>query len=99
MDDQGKNLILATVLSFLVILAWYTLFPPPVDQTVEETPATVTTTEGATTPPATAGADAPATTATGAADTATASALAAAPRLPIDTPRLAGSLSLRGVCV
>ena len=96
MDDQGKNLILATVLSFLVILAWYTLFPPPVDQTVEETPATVTTTEGATTPPATAGADAPATTATGAADTATASALAAAPRLPIDTPRLAGSLSLLG---
>ena len=29
MDDQNKNLILATVLSFLVILGWYTFFPPP----------------------------------------------------------------------
>ena len=28
MDDQNKNLILATVLSFLVILIWFTLFPP-----------------------------------------------------------------------
>ena len=30
MDDQNnKNLILATVLSFLVILVWFVLFPPP----------------------------------------------------------------------
>ena len=29
MDDQNKNLILATALSFLVILIWFALFPPP----------------------------------------------------------------------
>ena len=29
MDDQNKNLILATALSFLVILIWFVLFPPP----------------------------------------------------------------------
>lgn len=29
MDDQNKNLILATALSFLVILVWFVLFPPP----------------------------------------------------------------------
>ena len=28
MDDQNKNLILATALSFLVILVWFLLFPP-----------------------------------------------------------------------
>ncbi len=28
MDDQNKNLILATALSALVILAWVILFPP-----------------------------------------------------------------------
>ena len=28
MDDQSRNLILATALSFLVILAWFFLFPP-----------------------------------------------------------------------
>ena len=35
MDDQNKNLILATALSFLVILVWFVLFPPP-----EPTPTT-----------------------------------------------------------
>lgn len=29
MDDQNRNLILASALSFLVILVWYLLFPPP----------------------------------------------------------------------
>ncbi|MDB4122429.1 membrane protein insertase YidC, partial [Octadecabacter sp.] len=29
MDDQNKNLILATALSFIVILVWFVLFPPP----------------------------------------------------------------------
>ena len=28
MDEQNKNLIFATVLSFLVILVWFWLFPP-----------------------------------------------------------------------
>ena len=29
MDDQNKNLILATVLSLIVIVVWLTVFPPP----------------------------------------------------------------------
>ena len=29
MNDQNKNLILATVLSFVVIVVWFLLFPPP----------------------------------------------------------------------
>lgn len=29
MDNQNKNLILATALSFLVVLGWFILFPPP----------------------------------------------------------------------
>ena len=42
MDDQNKNLILATALSFVVILIWFVLFPPPepdtpVDGTVQTT--------------------------------------------------------------
>ena len=54
MDDQNKNLILATVLSFLVILLWYTLFPPPETQPVPETPAQ-SQTAGETAPAATGG--------------------------------------------
>ncbi|MCE8472617.1 hypothetical protein LZ189_26860, partial [Rhodovulum sulfidophilum] len=53
MDDQNKNLILATALSFLVILGWFLLFPPEQQAPVEEQDA-VTTTEqtgsGATAP-------------------------------------------------
>ena len=29
MDDQNKNLILASVLSMLVLIVWFVLFPPP----------------------------------------------------------------------
>jgi len=28
MDDQNRNLLLATALSFLVIVIWFLLFPP-----------------------------------------------------------------------
>ena len=30
MDDQNKNLLLATALSFLVLIGWMLLFPPEV---------------------------------------------------------------------
>jgi YidC/Oxa1 family membrane protein insertase len=94
MDDQSKNLILATVLSFLVIVVWYALFPPPepvpppaepAAQTAAPAPGADVTAEGA--PPAAAGA-APGDAATVAA--------AAAPRIRIDTPKVAGSISLLG---
>jgi len=93
MDDQNKNLILATVLSFLVILIWYTLFPPP-EPTVEPElpPAASQTAEPGVSVPATAG-TAPAAAP---ADPGTASESAEAPRLEIDTPRLKGSVSLLG---
>ncbi len=91
MDDQNqnKNLILAVALSFLVILAWFVLFPPP-EPVADLTTPTVEEMAGAETPPAAAGAG-PADTATG-----DAAALAEAPRLRIETPRFAGSISLRG---
>ncbi len=92
MDDQNKNLILATVLSFLVILGWFMggplLFP---QWFPTEEPASATA-------PA-----APDALAVPAAEEATASAgqdaealPASAPRLTIDTPKLSGSISMLG---
>ena len=86
MDDQNKNLILATALSFLVILVWFVMFPPPeavVDTTL---PAAAVATDGTTPPAADSTAGAP----------AAAEPLPQAPRLTIDTPRLAGSISMLG---
>ena len=87
MDDQNKNLILATALSFLVILAWFFFFPPPEPEAPPQ-PAAVTATDApAVAPPA-------ATDATGAAQTA--EAAPEAPRVAIDTPRIEGSITLLG---
>ena len=91
MDDQNKNLILATALSFIVILVWFLLFPPPeAEPTDPNAPAVTetTTTDGVANTP---------TAATGAAEVQDAEAETAdAPRIEIDTPRLAGSVSLLG---
>lgn len=97
MDDQNKNLILATVLSFLVILVWVTLFPP-------QQPAPDANAPAATSQAAAPAGDAAAPAAVGtaaapapeAASAAIAAELAAAPRVTIDTPRLSGSISLFG---
>jgi YidC/Oxa1 family membrane protein insertase len=93
MDDQNKNLILATALSFIVILVWFVLFPPP---EADPTATTDQSTLSDTTAPiaATPSAVAEATTAN-AAETREA-ALAEAPRVPIKTPRLEGTISLLG---
>jgi len=81
MDDQNKNLILATVLSFLVILGWFWFFPPP--EPMPEVPvATEQTAPPAVSQPV-AGAE-------------TIAAVPQAPRLNVDTPRLQGSISLKG---
>ena len=93
MDDQNKNLILATVLSFVVILLWYTVFAPPApvvppvatDATSQTAPVAATPTVAAAVPDAGVAATAAATT-----------ELAAAPRIAIATPRLSGSISLLG---
>ncbi len=90
MDDQNKNLILATALSFLVILVWFLLFPPEQPEVTEtttqtgvSTPATDQTTgaELAVAPPAASEAEA-----TTSAPTDTAAAVAQVERLPIETP-------------
>jgi len=84
MEDQNKNLILATVLSFIVILVWFVLFPPPEpvaapEQTVATAPVVATPVPG-----------------TPATDTSAAATVATAPRIAIDTPELKGSISLAG---
>jgi len=91
MDDQNKNLILATALSFAVILVWFLLFPPPEPQQAT-TPGTAATAPVAETaaPSAAAG------EATAAADAGDATDTTEAPRLPIDTARLGGTISLTG---
>ncbi|WP_171181658.1 membrane protein insertase YidC [Ruegeria sp. HKCCA4633] len=93
MDDQNKNLILATALSFLVILVWFVLFPPP-EPTPAPEQAEIANVEGNDV-------QTPSAAETGTVGEATAAATEAepeaqAPRISIDTPRLTGSLSLAG---
>ena len=82
MDDQNKNLILATALSFLVILGWFWFFPPP--EPVAEQPTAVAEQTG-TVP------SAPATPAEQIVE-----ATPEAARVTIDTPKLQGSISMLG---
>ena len=84
MDDQNKNLLLATGLSFAVMLVWFAIAPPlSPPPTVEE----VTDTS-------------PVAGTSGGSDVSTnilssnAKAVADADRIKINTPRLEGSLSL-----
>ena len=90
MDDQNKNLIIATVLSSVVILIWMVFFPPtpPVEETLPPAQAGDTSVpDVASTPSTTPGARAPVEEAT---------PVAEAPRLPLDTDRIEGSISLTG---
>jgi YidC/Oxa1 family membrane protein insertase len=81
MDEQNRNLLLATVLSFLVILTWFILFPP-------ETPVT--------TDPVTEAVEATTPAVDGDGTVLAADPAPEAPRVSIETPRLSGSLSLQG---
>ena len=99
MDDQNRNLILATALSFLVILVWFVLFPPPEPDLTDPNAVTVAEPAGdasgnaiAVLPPAATGDPAVLLDA----EAATEVALSEAARLPIDTPELEGSISLIG---
>jgi len=94
MDDQNKNLILATALSFLVILIWFALFPPPETEPITQTPDAVETS-----PTATSDATIPTTAApaqTTPAQTTLEASSQDAPRVAIQSPRLVGSISLAG---
>ncbi len=90
MDDQNKNLILATVLSMVVIVVWYAFFAPaaPVVDPTAQVPAVSQTAAAPTVAEITATTPTPVDTA--------AAELAKAPRIAIDTPRLTGSISLLG---
>ncbi|WP_135449478.1 membrane protein insertase YidC [Tabrizicola caldifontis] len=90
-EQNNKNLILAMVLSAAVMLVWFVLFPPP-EPPVSPQPASdaVTTAEPAVNAPS-ATADAGADTGAGASEP-----VPEALRVPLDTPKLAGSVSLRG---
>ncbi|MDR9484834.1 MAG: membrane protein insertase YidC [Sediminimonas sp.] len=96
MDDQNKNLILATALSFAVILIWFVLFPPP-EPTPTDPNAPVESVQGEDpaeqAPAGTPSAPADKPAATGAQEVATAQD---APRIEINTPRVSGSISLIG---
>lgn len=93
MEDNNRNLILATVLSFLVILVWYTVFAPePVsdqpsgqpltEQGVGDQPLATPGTEAATTAPADLAAEPDAAEPAG--------------RVAIQSSALSGSISLAG---
>ncbi|WP_292289721.1 membrane protein insertase YidC [Marivita sp.] len=93
MDDQNKNLLIATALSFAVILGWFVLFPPPdpaLDPETDLPPASESATPNVATTPEAAPADSAAATQAGPTE------VADAPRVPIQTDRLQGSISLAG---
>lgn len=89
MENQNKNLILATVLSFLVITAWMILFPPAEPEVVPQATAPIAGTPADATTPGSGD-----LTAAPVNDRAT--ALSETVRIPIDTPNLTGSISLIG---
>lgn len=99
MDNQNKNLILATALSFLVILVWFLLFPPPeaTNDSVlssDQTNAVVDEQGDIALAPTSSDPASDASTS----DTATNLQIEEddAPRIAIDTPTLEGSISLKG---
>jgi len=87
MDNQNRNLILATVLSALVIVVWTVFFPPatPTEPDTASAPETATSVAPSAAAPA-----APSTAAL------TVEPAPEAPRIAIDTPDLTGSISLMG---
>ena len=89
MDDQNKNLILATVLSFFVILGWFFVGPMlfPAWFPTETATAPLTALPAEPTPQAPEA---------GAATALEATPQAEAPRLTLDTPKLFGSISTLG---
>jgi len=94
MEDQNKNLILATVLSVLVILVWFLLFPPPDTVTDQNTPDH--TAQTVPTADASSGAEPDTETAIAEPLPVEQTKVATAARVAIETPRLSGSISLEG---
>ena len=87
MDDQNKNLILASVLSMLVLIVWFVLFPPPVPE------EQVTGAADAISTPVELPAIDQETQVVADEQVAT---TAQAARVTVDTPRISGSISTVG---
>lgn len=98
MDEQNKNLLLATGLSLLVIVIWFALFPPPEPPATNPDGTTTTSTlEDAQGDVALAPSDAGATTGEAGSAPSTEPEIADdSRRVEIDTPTLEGSISARG---
>ncbi len=107
MDENNRNLILAIALSVVILVVWQAMFPPPepppqqrADQTVqqqasESQPGTTPVPTGDSAPPVPA-TTAPAVPGGAAQPPARETAVAEAARIPVDTPSLRGSISLKG---
>ncbi len=96
MDDQNKNLLIATALSFIVILVWFVLFPPPeppAEPAGQASSEITAPTAGAVDGVATAPAAAPGTVA---GNTETAAPAQDIPRVDIETDRILGTVALLG---
>jgi YidC/Oxa1 family membrane protein insertase len=87
MDDQNKNLLLATALSFAVILVWFLLFPPPEPAVQDPNASAVAQNSAASGVPAVPGV---------AGEAPLVETAAATPRIEIANSRVAGSISLVG---
>ncbi len=107
LKEDNKNLIVAIALSILVIVGWNYFYAGPqmekqrLEKLAQQTAPTTLPQPGAGTP-ATPGAPVPSTSAAPAAPTIAApavtreAALATSPRVIIETPRLKGSIALKG---
>ncbi len=97
-QDDGKNLILAAVLSMLVVLGWYMLFPPspqqpaptPVEQQEPQAQQGTGEATGVVPVPGTGSAATPSM------GQSRAAALEQGQRIPIETPSVTGSIRLQG---
>ncbi|PCJ76832.1 MAG: membrane protein insertase YidC [Rhodobacteraceae bacterium] len=98
MEDNNKNLLLATGLSFLVIFVWFILFPPAEQELLPEATETATVqVDGVASVPQADGtfiAAAPAQVVTP--EASRENALAQTDRVEIKTGRVSGSISLLG---
>jgi YidC/Oxa1 family membrane protein insertase len=93
---DSKNFIVAIVLSIVVLFAWQYFFAgPQMERARQQATEQAATSETTPAPAAQPGAPPGAESAGGALATRDA-ALAASPRVPIDTPRVSGSINLRG---
>jgi YidC/Oxa1 family membrane protein insertase len=97
--EKNKNLIIFIVLATVIYGAWMFFYVVPNEQrqaALQQQQAAQQTTQQAATAQSAAGSAAPAAAANVATLKTRAEALALSPRVAIDTPRLAGSIALKG---